>query len=181
MSKRRKFIKNMTIAATACVLSKTQAASGFTSSETLDNPKPGRDFFKELGVKSFINAGLPYSTLSGSLMWPEVVEAMNYASTRRARMKELHDAIGEKIASLIGCEAAMVSAGASSAMTLGTAACMTGTNEKMIQQLPDTNHSNQMREESRMTFQIPVDHILYRSGDLTISPLSLFPVRSGSC
>jgi len=51
----------------------------------------------------------------------------------------------------------------------------------LFQQIPDTNHSNQMREESRMTFQIPVDHILFRSGDLTISPLSLFPVRSGLC
>ena len=71
-------------------------------------------------------------------MWPEVIEAMYYASTRRARMKELHDAIGNRIASLLGCEAAMISVGAASAMTIGTAACMTGKNEDFIRNLPDT-------------------------------------------
>jgi len=96
-----------------------------------------RDYFKELNVKSFINAGLPYSTLAGSEMWPEVINAIEYASTRRARMNELHDAIGEKLASMIGCEAAMVSAGASSAITLGTAASMTGKDKDLIHQLPD--------------------------------------------
>jgi len=97
----------------------------------------GRDYFKELGIKSFINAGLPYSTLAGAEMWPEVIDAIKYASTRRARMKELHDAAGEKIAFMTDCEAAMVSAGASSAITLGTAACMTGTDRDLIRQLPD--------------------------------------------
>lgn len=107
-----------------------------TACET-DSPDE-RDYFKELGVKSFINAGLPYSTLGGSQMWPEVIEAINYASLRRARMEDLHNAVGEMIASMIGCESAMVSAGAASALTLGTAACMTGTDKKLIRQLPDS-------------------------------------------
>ena len=63
---------------------------------------------------------------------------MAYASQRRARWKHLHDEVGKRIASMVGCEAAMVSAGAASAITLGTAACMTGTNEGSIRQLPDT-------------------------------------------
>jgi len=100
--------------------------------------KAGWDYFKELGIKSFINAAAPYSSLGGSQMWPEVIEALNYASVRRARMKELHDAVGEKIASLTGSEAAMVTAGAASAMTLGAAACMTGTNKEFISLLPTT-------------------------------------------
>ncbi|UCE42877.1 MAG: selenocysteine synthase [Candidatus Aminicenantes bacterium] len=107
-----------------------------------ENPK--MDYFSELGIKSFINAAAPYSSLGGAQMWPEVIQAMNYASTRRARMKELHDVIGKRIASLIGCDAAMVSAGATSAMTLGTAACMTGRNEDFIHRLPDTKG---MRDE----------------------------------
>ena len=77
-------------------------------------------------------------------MWPEVIQAMNYASTQRARMKELHDVIGKRIASMVGSDAAMVSAGATSAMTLGTAACMTGKNEDFIRRLPDTKG---MRDE----------------------------------
>ncbi|MFG1691765.1 selenocysteine synthase, partial [Gemmatimonadota bacterium] len=55
-----------------------------------------------------------------------------------ARMKELHDAVGARIATMAGSEAAMVTAGATSAMTLGTAACIAGTNRDFIHRLPDT-------------------------------------------
>jgi L-seryl-tRNA(Ser) seleniumtransferase len=97
----------------------------------------GRDYFQELGVESYINALAPYSRLGGNQMWPEAIEAMNYGMSRRARMKDLHDAVGKRIASLVGCEAAMVTAGATSAITLGTAACLTGMDEERIRRLPD--------------------------------------------
>src|SRR5213082_1928118 len=71
-------------------------------------------------------------------MHPEVVQAIDYSSRQFVHLQELHDAAGKRIASLIGCEAAMVSAGAASALTLGTAACMTGTNQDFIRALPDT-------------------------------------------
>ncbi|MEO7650323.1 MAG: selenocysteine synthase [Bryobacteraceae bacterium] len=96
-----------------------------------------RDYFKELGIKPFINAAGTYTALTASLMQPEVVQAIEYASKQFVRLAELHDACGEKIASLIGCEAALVSAGAASALTLGTAACITGTNQDFIRRLPD--------------------------------------------
>ena len=99
---------------------------------------PKRDYFKELGVKPFINAAGTYTTLTASLMPPEVVQAFDYASKQFVRLIELHDAVGKRIAELIGCEAACVTAGAASALTLGTAACMTGTNQEFIHRLPDT-------------------------------------------
>ena len=98
----------------------------------------GRDYFKELGIGSFINAAAPYSSLSGAQMWPQVIEAMTYAVKRRARWKELHDEVGKRIATMVGCEAAMVTAGAASALTLGTAACITGTDAATIRRLPET-------------------------------------------
>ena len=97
-----------------------------------------RDYFKELGIRPFINAAGTYTTLTASLMLPEVVQAIDYSSRQFVHLQELHDAAGKRIASLIGCEAAMVSAGAASALTLGTAACMTGTNQEFIRRLPDT-------------------------------------------
>lgn len=97
-----------------------------------------RDYFKELGIRPFINAAGTYTTLTASLMQPEVVQAIEYASKQFVPLIELHDAVGRKIASLVGSEAAMVSAGAASALTLGTAACMTGTNQEFIRRLPDT-------------------------------------------
>ncbi|MBI3693742.1 MAG: selenocysteine synthase [Acidobacteria bacterium] len=71
------------------------------------------------------------------MMLPEVVQAMEYAAKQQVRLNDVHDAVGERIASLIGCEAAMVTAGAASALALGTAACMTGTNHDLIRRLPD--------------------------------------------
>jgi L-seryl-tRNA(Ser) seleniumtransferase len=97
-----------------------------------------RDYFKELGIRPFINAAGTYTTLTASLMQPEVVQAIDYASKQFVHLIDLHNAVGKRIASLIGCEAAMVTAGAASALTLGTAACMTGTNQEFIRRLPDT-------------------------------------------
>lgn len=99
---------------------------------------PKRDFFKELGVRPFINAAGTYTILTASLMPPEVVQAWQYGARAYVNLDQLHDAVGAKIASLIGCEAAMVTAGAASGLTLGTAACMTGTNRGFIHSLPDT-------------------------------------------
>jgi len=96
-----------------------------------------RDYFAELGVRPFINAAGTYTTLTASLMAPEVMQAIDYCSKQYVHLNELHDRVGERIASLVGCEAAMVSAGAASALTLGTAACMTGANEEFIRRLPD--------------------------------------------
>ncbi len=97
-----------------------------------------RDYFSELGLKPFVNAIGPYSSLGGAEMWPEVIHAMEYAATHKARMTELHDAVGRRIADLTGADAAMVTAGATCAMMLGVAACMAGDDQKKIEQLPDT-------------------------------------------
>ena len=45
-------------------------------------------------------------------MLPEVIDAMDYAVYNKADMEELHDAVGKRIAELVGSEYAMVSAGA---------------------------------------------------------------------
>ena len=71
-------------------------------------------------------------------MRPQVTDAMRYAATRKVKMRELHDAVGARIAELVGSEAAMVTSGATAAMVLGTAACMTLGDEEKMRQLPDT-------------------------------------------
>ncbi|HET8797782.1 MAG TPA: aminotransferase class V-fold PLP-dependent enzyme, partial [Thermoanaerobaculia bacterium] len=52
-------------------------------------------------------------------------------------LDELHDRIGERIAKLVRSDAAMVTAGAASALTLGTAAVLTGTDRQRIIDLPN--------------------------------------------
>ena len=95
------------------------------------------DYFAGLGVKPFINAAGTYTMLTASLMPPEVMEAMAYASRRFYRLGDVQDAVGKRIAELLQAEAAMVTSGAAGALTCGTAACITGDDPKKIQQLPD--------------------------------------------
>jgi L-seryl-tRNA(Ser) seleniumtransferase len=100
-------------------------------------PTAGRDYFRELGVRPFINAAGTYTAMTASLMPPEVMEAVNYASKHYVMLDELHDKVGERIATLLRCEAAMVTSGAASALTLGTAAVLTGTDRQKIVDLPN--------------------------------------------
>lgn len=126
MANRRKFLQGTIAAPLAGTAFSVSAASAGK-----------RDYFKELGVQPIINAAGTYTAFTASLMLPEVMEAINYASKSYCRLNELHDAVGKRIASLLQAEAAMVSAGAASALTLGTAACLTGSDRKKIQQIPD--------------------------------------------
>jgi uncharacterized pyridoxal phosphate-dependent enzyme len=96
-----------------------------------------RDYFKELGVRPFINAAGTFTDMTASLMPPEVMAAINYASKHFVPLNELHDRVGERIATLVKAEAAMVSSGAASAMTLGTAGVLTGGDPKKIVDLPN--------------------------------------------
>jgi len=59
-----------------------------------------RDYFKDLGVRTFINAAGTYTALTASLMPREVMEAMNYASRYYVSLNELQEAVGARIASL---------------------------------------------------------------------------------
>ncbi len=100
---------------------------------------PRRDYLKELNVRPLINAAGTYTTLTASLMLPEVVEAIEASSKVFVRLNELQDAVGKRIAELIGCEAAMVTSGAAGALVCGTAACITGENPDFIRRIPDTS------------------------------------------
>jgi D-glucosaminate-6-phosphate ammonia-lyase len=101
------------------------------------SPGSERDFFRELDVRTFINAAGTYTLLSASLMLPEVVAAMSYAAKHFVAIDELQAAAGERIAELLGCEAAMVTSGAAAALTIGTAACLTGEDPVYVRQIPD--------------------------------------------
>ncbi|AYN69575.1 aminotransferase class V-fold PLP-dependent enzyme [Euzebyella marina] len=97
-----------------------------------------RDYFKELGLRTFINAAGTYTSMTGSLMQKEVTEAITYGATEYVNLDELHDKVGERIAELLECEYATVSSGAFGAMTIGLAGVICGMDTKKVSQLPDT-------------------------------------------
>jgi L-seryl-tRNA(Ser) seleniumtransferase len=157
MWSRRRFLE--TISAVPLV-------GGFTAASTRPAEAAGRgrrDYFRELGVRPFINAAGTYTAMTASLMPPDVMEAIRYASKHYVMLDELHDKVGQRIATLVRSEAAMVTAGAASAITLGTAGILTGKDPKKIVDLP-----NLAEMKSEVIFQkshrVGYDHAIRNCG-----------------
>jgi len=122
-----------------------------------------RDVMQELGIRSFINAAGTFTALTGSLMRPEVMAAMQVASKKYARLDDLHNAVGKRIAELLHCPAALVTAGCASALSLATAACVAGNDLARIRRLPDTSD---MKNEVlvQKTHRVGYDHAIRNAG-----------------
>ena len=96
----------------------------------------GRDYFKELGLRSYINAAGTYTSLTGSIMRPEVMDAINYASKQYVQLEDIQERVGVRISELLGCEDAQITSGAFSAMTLGLAGVLTGMDREKAARIP---------------------------------------------
>ena len=128
---RRRFLKSLAALPGAASLA-GPAAEGEAQAP------PSGDVYRELGVRPLVNAGGTFTYIGGSTMPRPVLQAMESASRRFVPLNELHRAVGARIAALLGCEAARVTAGAASALLLGTAACVAGKDPEKIRRLPDT-------------------------------------------
>ena len=91
-----------------------------------------------LDLRPFINASGNSTTLGGSVMPEEVVEAMAGAARSFIDLNALHRKAGKKLAEMIGVEAAFISCGASSGVAMCAAACMTGGDPERVASLPHT-------------------------------------------
>ena len=96
------------------------------------------DVYDRLGVTKIVNAQGNVTRIGGSIMAPAVLESMAEASRHFVSIEELNEKIGQRIAGLMETEAAMVCSGAAGGLLLAAAACMAGSNEERIKQLPDT-------------------------------------------
>lgn len=95
--------------------------------------------YDSLGVRPIINAIGTFTRMGGSLMPPEVVEAMQAAARQFVCLEELQFAAGQTIAKLTGAEAAYVTSGAQAALVLSVAACITGLDAARMDRMPDTS------------------------------------------
>jgi len=143
MWSRRRFLESVSAAPLAGGLA---AAGTAPAAAAPAAARAGRDYFGDLGVRPFINAAGTYTAMTASLMPPEVIAAYEYASKRFVMLDELHDKVGQRIAALVKSEAAMVTAGAASALTLGTAAVLTGKDPQKIVDLPNLDASKMKSE-----------------------------------
>ncbi len=114
------------------VISATTGSMG----EISVKPKAAPDYFKELGLRTFINAAGNYTTMTASLMPTEVLQAIQNSAQQYAMLDEVQDKVGERIAKLCKAEAAMVTAGCWSALVIGMAGVLTGMDAKKAAMLP---------------------------------------------
>ncbi len=131
---RRSFLQSGKRALAAGGLAASTAALGTAATHAAADE--GEDYYDKLGVVKIINAAGTYTALTASTMPPPVQAAVARAAKHPVRLTELQKAAGEYLAKRLRCEAALVTAGAASALTLGTAACMTVLNKDAIHRIP---------------------------------------------
>jgi D-glucosaminate-6-phosphate ammonia-lyase len=94
------------------------------------------DIFSKLGITPIINGVGPATRLGGLPLSEGVWAAMRDSSIQSYRMDELHEAAGRYLAELLGIPGALVTAGASAALSLSTAVCIAGGDVQRIANLP---------------------------------------------
>lgn len=82
--------------------------------------------YESLGVRRLINADARLTRLGGSLMPPEVLDAMREAAESYVDIHELQGAAGRELAALTRNEAAYITTGAAAGLVVATLACMIG-------------------------------------------------------
>ncbi len=153
---RRKFLLSAGIASAVGSLRPSNLYASYLASRHGES-------YRALGVRPLINAAGTYTTLTGSVISPEVRDAMAEASRYFVPLIDLQRAVGARIAKMLGVDAAMVSCGAASSITLATAACITEGDREKVRRIPDTTGMKNeviMVKQHRMGF----DHAARAAG-----------------
>ena len=123
--------------------------------------------YERLGIRTLINARGTHTRLGGTLMHPEVLDAMREAAGAYVVLEELQAAASAVIARATGAEAGMVTGGAEAGLLLGAAACIAGEDAARIERLPDTTG---MRNEAivHRAHRNGYDHAIRAAGGVFI-------------
>ena len=78
--------------------------------------------YDAIGVRPLINCRGTYTIISGSVILPQVRQAMYLASQQYVHLEELMDRVGARIAELMQCEWGLATNGCAAALCQITAA-----------------------------------------------------------
>lgn len=116
-------------------------------------------------MRTFINAAGTLTYMTGSLMHDEVLEAIQNGAKEFCLLDEIQDKVGAKIAQMVHSEAAVVTSGAFSGMTLGLAGILTGMDLKKVEQLPHLTGTGMKTEViCQKAHDIVYNHALTNTG-----------------
>jgi D-glucosaminate-6-phosphate ammonia-lyase len=120
--------------------------------------------YERLGLRRVINADATLTRLGGSLMPPDVLDAMRDAAGSFVDMHELQRVAGERLAELTRNEAAYVATGAAAGIVLATLAAMTGGDLHAIARLTDTGETSKDEVIVQRVHRIPYDPAIRLAG-----------------
>lgn len=131
---------------------------------TTENTSTTDDYYQKLGVEKIINAAGTYTYLTASVMPPEVQRAVAQAALHPVVLDDLQKASGEYIARRLRCEGAVVTSGASGALTLATAACLAAANGCRPEQIPQEVASMKNEVIVQKAHRYEYDHAMLLCG-----------------
>ena len=94
--------------------------------------------YERLGVKRVINATCHWTNFGGTVMWPQVIEAMARARESCVSMPALLDAASAEISKHTHAEASYVVSGCAAGLMAGAAAILSGEDRRRMMALPHT-------------------------------------------
>jgi L-seryl-tRNA(Ser) seleniumtransferase len=125
------------------------------------------DIYAELGVTPILNAAGTYTSMGGSLMAPEVIEAMRLGNEHFVDINQLEVAAGKKMAELCHMPSGytgLVTGGAAAALLVGYAAILTGDNKTYIRQIPDLTGMPKSEVIIQKSHRYAFDHQIRQTG-----------------
>ena len=131
---------------------------------TTENTSSTDDYYEKLGVETIINAAGTYTYLTASVMPPQVQRAVARAALHPVVLADLQKASGEYLARRLRCEGAVVTSGASGALTLATAACIASANGSKPEQIPEDVASMKNEVIVQKAHRYEYDHAMLLCG-----------------
>ena len=127
---RRRFLRasQATVAALGAAPMLGSAKNVFASAVPSASAEVHPDYYDKLGVTKIINAAGTYTELTSAVMPPSVRAAVAQAALHPVHLRDLQEKAGAYIARKLRTEGCCISCGASSAITLATAASVMAAN-----------------------------------------------------
>jgi L-seryl-tRNA(Ser) seleniumtransferase len=158
---RRGFFRFSSLLAAAVGAGPLVSAAQLTSSTSLPE---GEDYYAKLGVPPIINAAGTYTMFTAACMPPEVLAAVQKAALHPVRLHDLQQKAGEYIARRLKCEGAVVTSGASGAISLATAACMQYANDLNFLDMPQAIEGKKNQVIVQHAHRYGYDRAMYLCG-----------------
>jgi L-seryl-tRNA(Ser) seleniumtransferase len=161
LSSRRDFVRLASVAAVGLGSAPAFAAAETTATSTHESQE---DYYEKLGVVKIINAAGTYTTLTAACMPPVVLAAVQKAALHPVRLLDLQTKAGEYVAKRLRCEGAVITSGASGAISLATAACMQHANNIRFLDMPQAIDGKKNQVIVQRAHRYGYDHAMFLCG-----------------